>query len=203
MTNANDHWEQIHRTKLDQVSWYQDQPTLALQMIDRASIPAGARAVDAGTGASRMVEAMLGRGFQPTLVDISQAALDRVRDRLGPQSGGVVFVPGSICEVALEAGAYDLWHDRAVFHFLTDSEDQRAYVAQVAKALRPGGTLVLSGFAPDGPEKCSGLQVCRHRPEDLKTLFGASFRWEEEGMEQHATPFGTTQSFLVTRFTRV
>lgn len=203
MTNATDHWEQIHRTKLDQVSWYQDRPTLALEMIDRASLTAGARAVDAGAGASRMVESMMDRGLRPTLVDLSQAALDRVRERLGSHASQVAFLAGSICDVALEADAFELWHDRAVFHFLTTSEDQRAYVAQVSRALRSGGTLVLGGFAPDGPEKCSGLQVCRHSPDSLQALFGPWFRREEEAMEQHPTPFGTTQAFLVTRFTRV
>jgi SAM-dependent methyltransferase len=197
-----DHWESIHASKQDQVSWYQDRPTLALDFIRACGLPPGAAALDAGAGASRMTEALLELGLRPTVVDIAQSALDRVRERLGGRAGEVAFLRADLTGADLPEGAFDLWHDRAVFHFLTDPAHRAAYLVSLTRALRPGGFLVLACFAPDGPEKCSGLPVRRYDAAGLATELGPGFELLDSGRESHLTPFNTTQSFTVTRFRR-
>lgn len=198
--NPEGHWEGIHRTKLDAVSWYQERPTLGWEMLLRSDLKPGAKVLDVGSGASFMAEAMIQYGFIPVLTDLSSTALKRVQDRLGHEADRVTFRVGDIRELELGEATLDGWHDRAVFHFFTDPADQQAYVRQLLRALRPGGTVVIGGFAPDGPEKCSGLPVCRHDAASLSAALGPSFECMEHGRESHATPFGTTQSFLVARF---
>lgn len=198
-----DHWESIHATKQDQVSWYQERPTRALDFIRACGLSPGAAALDAGAGASRMAEAMLELGLRPTVVDIAQSALDRVRERLGPRGGGVAFLRADLTRAELPEAAFDLWHDRAVFHFLTEPADRAAYLATMTKALRPGGFVVLACFALDGPEKCSGLPVRRYDAAALAAELGPGFELLDEGRETHPTPFGTTQVFTVTRFRKV
>jgi len=185
------------------VSWYQERPTLAFDFIRACGLHPGAAALDAGAGASRMVEALLELGLKVTVADIAQSALDRVRDRLGPRAGEVAFLRADLTQADLPEAAFDLWHDRAVFHFLTDPADRATYLAAMTKALRPGGFVALACFAPDGPEKCSGLPVRRYDAAALAAELGAGFELLEEGHETHPTPFGTTQAFTVTRFRRI
>ena len=197
-----DHWEAIHTAKQDQVSWYQEQPSLALTYIRACGLPPGATVLDAGAGASRMVEALLDLGLLPLVVDIAQSALDRVRERLGTRAGEVAFHCADLTCLELPESSVDLWHDRAVFHFLTEPEARSAYLAGLRRALKPGGFVVMGCFAPDGPEKCSGLPVRRYNAAGLVSELGPEFELLEEGRETHSTPFGTTQAFTVVRFQR-
>lgn len=199
---ARDHWEAAHAAKQDQVSWFQDQPTLALTYIRACGFAPGATALDAGSGASRMAEAMLDLGLRPTLADIAREPLDRVKARLGSRAGEVAFVQGDLTELEWSEAAFDLWHDRAVFHFLVDAEAREAYLARLRHALKPGGFLVIACFAPEGPEKCSGLPVRRYDATALAQELGPAFELLESGAETHPTPFGTTQAFTLARFRR-
>lgn len=197
---TRDHWESAHGAKQDQVSWYQDRPSLALAFIQACGLPPGAAALDAGSGASRMAEAMLEVGLRPTIADIAQEPLDRVKARLGARAGEVAFVRADLTEQDWPPARFDLWHDRAVFHFLTEPTARAAYMTRMKAALKPGGFLVLACFAPDGPEKCSGLPVRRYDAEGLIAELGPDFELLEAGREEHPTPFGTTQAFTVARF---
>ena len=199
---TREHWEAAHAAKQDQVSWFQERPTRALDHIRACGFAPGAAALDAGSGASRMAEALLELGLRPTIVDIAQEPLDRVRARLGARAGEAVFVRADLTEADWPPASFDLWHDRAVFHFLTEPADRAAYVARMKAALKPGGFLVLATFAPDGPEKCSGLFVRRYDGAGLAEELGPDFDLLDEGRELHPTPFGTTQAFTLTRFRR-
>jgi SAM-dependent methyltransferase len=203
MTGARDHWEHIHATKGDGVSWFQPEPGESLRLIRACALPPGAEVLDVGAGASGLVDALLAEGCRMTLLDIAGAAFARVRDRLGPRAAEVRFLVGDITESSLPEAAFDLWHDRAVFHFLTEPAQRAAYLARLGYALKPDGWVVLSGFALDGPDRCSGLPVCRYDAEGLAAQLGPAFRLVDAVQERHATPFGTTQAFQVTRFRRV
>lgn len=198
--SAQDHWEHIHATKADAVSWYQPASTESLRLIQACALPPGAPVLDVGAGASVLVDQLLDLGLRPTVLELAEAALTRVKERLGDRARGVGFIIGDVTRAALPEGGFDLWHDRAVFHFLTDPADRAAYVAQVRRALRPGGFVVLSGFALDGPLKCSGLEVRRHDAAGFAAELGPGFELLEEAREVHSTPFGTTQAFQYTRF---
>ena len=195
------HWQQVYTTKAtDAVSWYRPHLERSLEFIDRLELAPDAPILDVGAGASTLVDDLLARGFREVTVnDLADAALEHSRARvasLPPQrQHGACFLPGDITTLALPAAHYALWHDRAVFHFLTDPAQRRAYVAQAARSLRPGGHLLIATFALDGPERCSGLSVCRYDAAMLAAEFAAHFRPVADAREQHPTPFGTTQSF--------
>ena len=203
MTERKDHWEHIHATKGDAVSWYQPVPTLSLELIRACGLPPGAAALDVGAGASVLVDELLALGLAPTLLDLADSAFDRVRARLGGAAPKVTFLVGDITELLLPEGAYDLWHDRAVFHFLTEPAQRAAYLRALRRALRPGGFVVLAGFAPDGPEKCSGLPVCRYDASGFASQLGAEFELLDSPREVHPTPFSTSQAFQYARFRRL
>jgi SAM-dependent methyltransferase len=202
MGDAKEHWERIHASKGDGVSWFQPEPRESLRLIRACGLGPGAAVLDVGAGASSLVDALLDGGFRVTLLDIADAAFDRVRERLGVRAGEVSFRVGDITAAELPAAAFDLWHDRAVFHFLTEPAQRAAYLARLRHALKPGGWAVLSGFAPEGPEKCSGLPVCRYDAAGFAAQLGPGFVLEEASTEQHATPFGTSQAFQFVRFRR-
>lgn len=195
-----EHWERVHASKGDAVSWYQAVPAPSLRLVDAAGLEAGSQVIDVGAGASPLVEALLDRGLVPTLLDLSESALQRVKERLGERAGRVAFRRGDVTRLDLPAARYELWHDRAVFHFLTDPVDRRAYLAALRRALRPGGWVAMGTFAADGPETCSGLPVCRYDAAGLAAALGAGFRPQCEERELHPTPFGTTQSFQFALF---
>ncbi|WP_026854165.1 class I SAM-dependent methyltransferase [Geothrix fermentans] len=203
MTDRKAHWETIHATKGDEVSWYQPASTESARLIRACGLAPGASVLDVGAGASVLVDELLDLGHRPTLLEIAEPAFVRVRERLGGRASAVQFVIGDITEVELPAAAYDLWHDRAVFHFLAEPEQRRAYVKALQQALKPGGFVVLAGFAPDGPEKCSGLPVCRYDAQGFAAQLGGGFELLESSRELHLTPFGTTQAFQYTRFRRL
>ena len=192
------HWEKIYSTKAaTHVSWYSPHLETSLALIHRAAGANSASIIDVGGGESTLVDDLLARGYQNiTILDISQTAIDVTKTRLKELAEQVQWLAGDVTKIALLRGAYDVWHDRAVFHFLTEMEERRAYVRQVAHAVRPGGHVIVSTFGPEGPARCSGLNVARYNTESLHAQFGARFSLVESSKELHQTPFGTTQQFL-------
>lgn len=193
------HWENVYRTKApDQVSWFRPHLETSLDLIERcAAGNSGASIIDVGGGASTLVDDLTGRGYtNVTVLDISQTALDIARNRLGSASDLVRWIAADVTEAALPVRSFDVWHDRAVFHFLTRQEDRVAYVRNVARSVRPGGHLIVGAFGPEGPLKCSGLDVVRYDADSLHDEFGPDFRLVESRKEIHETPFGTTQQFV-------
>lgn len=194
--SADTHWQQVYTTKAtDAVSWYRPHLDQSLAFIDALGLDADVPILDVGAGASTLVDDLLARGFREiALNDIAAAALAHTRERLGPEAQ-VRYRVGDITQLDLPEAHYALWHDRAVFHFLTDTAQRAAYAAQAAHAVRSGGHLLIATFAPDGPERCSGLPVQRYDADTLAAVFAAHFTPVERAREQHPTPFGTTQSF--------
>lgn len=192
------HWEHVYTTKTaEAVSWYQPHATLSLEMIQGVAAAKSARIVDVGGGASSLVDDLLASGMTDlSVLDISGAALDVARGRLGEQADRVRWIEGDITTVELKEASIDIWHDRAVFHFLTDPADRAAYVAQVRRAVRPGGHVIVAAFGPDGPLQCSGLPVVRYAPGDLHAEFGGTFELLEHLKEDHHTPSGLVQHFV-------
>lgn len=157
----------------------------------------GSRVLDVGGGTSTLVDDLLDRGVSDiTVLDLSEQALRVSKERLGPRAVGVRWIAADLLEEPLPAGGFDLWHDRAVLHFLVDPHDAKRYVEQARHALRPGDHAVIGGFAPDGPERCSGLTVARRSGAEIIALFGDGFTLIEQHHERHRTPGGTEQSFL-------
>lgn len=193
------HWDHVYRTKApDQVSWFRPHLEISLDLIERcAAGNRGASIIDVGGGASTLVDDLIGRGYMNiTVLDISQTALDIARNRLGSASDLVQWIAADVTEADLPVGPVDVWHDRAVFHFLTRQEDRVAYVRNVARSVRPGGHVIVGAFGPEGPLKCSGLDVVRYDADSLHDEFGPDFRLVESRKEIHETPFGTTQQFV-------
>jgi len=196
--DAKSHWEKVYATKApDAVSWYRAHLETSLALIERAAPDPSSSIIDVGGGESTLVDDLLAGGYENiTILDVSQTAMDVTKTRLGLAAEQVHWLVADITEAQLEPGAYDVWHDRAVFHFLTTSEHRVAYVRQVAHAVKPGGHVIISTFGPEGPTKCSGLDVIRYDAESLHDQFGVRFRLVESSKELHRTPFGTTQQFL-------
>lgn len=192
------HWENIYSTKApDAVSWYQEHPAFSLRFIRNAGIAKDAGIIDVGGGASRLVDDLLDEGYtNVTVLDLSGAALHEAQKRLGERARRVQWIEADITRADLAPGSFDVWHDRAVFHFLTAPEDRRAYVEAVMRSVKPGGHVIVATFAPEGPEKCSGLPVMRYGPGELHREFGEPFSLVEHAREEHHTPFGTVQQFL-------
>jgi len=192
------HWEKVYNTKAPSgVSWYQPHLETSLALISRAAGANSASIIDVGGGESTLVDDLLARGYQNiTILDISQTAIDVTKERLKEVADRVQWIVGDVTRLELPGGTYDVWHDRAVFHFLTGTEERRAYVRQVAHAVRPGGHVIVSTFGPEGPTRCSGLEVARYDADSLHEQFGARFRLVDSTKELHQTPFGTTQQFL-------
>src|SRR5216684_8131657 len=198
VSNVKTHWEKVYTTKAsDQVSWYRPHLEISLSLIERAAAGVLASIIDVGGGESTLVDDLLARGYQNiTVLDVSQTAIDVTRKRLGSVSEHVQWTNTDIANSDLAPNAYDVWHDRAVFHFLTAMEQRVAYVRQVARAVKPGGHVLVSTFGPEGPTKCSGLEVVRYDAESLHAEFGVRFRLLDSIKEFHNTPFGTTRQFL-------
>ena len=196
--DARTHWDKIYTTKApDHVSWYRPHLETSLGLVKRAAGDRTASIIDVGGGESTLVDDLLEHGFQNiTVLDVSQAAIDVNRIRLGERAKPVRWIVADITQAELEQQAYDVWHDRAVFHFLTAPEQRAAYVRQVAHSVKRGGYVIVSTFGPEGPTKCGGLDVVRYDADSLHDEFGARFRLVESSNEVHQTPFGTTQQFL-------
>jgi 2-polyprenyl-3-methyl-5-hydroxy-6-metoxy-1,4-benzoquinol methylase len=192
------HWEKIYSTKAPEtVSWYRPHLETSLALIERAAREKSASIIDVGGGESTLVDDLLARGYRNiTILDISQVAIEATKKRLGAVAGQVHWLTADVTAATLEPCAYDVWHDRAVFHFLTAPEQRVAYVRQVARAVKPGGHVIVGAFGLEGPTRCSGLDVVRYDAESLHDEFGAHFRVVESSRELHHTPSGSTQQFL-------
>ncbi|HZP63421.1 MAG TPA: class I SAM-dependent methyltransferase [Terriglobales bacterium] len=196
--DAQTHWEKIYTEKApDAVSWYRPHLETSLALIERVAPEHCASVIDVGGGESTLVDDLLAQGYENiTVLDISQTAIDANRRRLGQVSDRVRWLVADVTKVELDPHTYDVWHDRAVFHFLTAASDRVAYVQQVSRAVKHGGHIIVSTFGPEGPTKCSGLEVVRYDAESLHREFGVHFRLLESSKELHRTPFGTIQQFL-------
>lgn len=204
MSDTATHWQQVWTTKQpEEVSWYQDDPSPSLEMIQAAGLRRDAAIIDVGGGASVLVDRLLDLGFvHVAVLDIAEAALGKAAERLGPLGDEVTWIETSVLDWRPVPGLFDLWHDRAVLHFLTEPADQARYVEVMKAALGPEASVILAGFAPDGPEKCSGLPVSRHDAASLGALLGPEFRLVEERRQDHVTPGGSVQRFQWARFIR-
>ncbi|OIJ40783.1 class I SAM-dependent methyltransferase [Massilia timonae] len=192
------HWETVYRTKApDAVSWYAPHLDTSLALIERSAGAPSAAIIDVGGGEATLVDDLLARGYTDvSVLDISAEAIRVARARLGAQAARAQWLVGDITKAELPERRYDVWHDRAVFHFLLEPAHRAAYVRQVARAMRPGGSVIVATFGPEGPTKCSGLDIVRYDAEGLHDEFGPAFRLVESRTELHRTPFGTTQQFV-------
>jgi SAM-dependent methyltransferase len=195
--DPKEHWESVYRKRdPGEVSWFQAEATLSLALI-RDAAPASAAIIDVGGGSSTLVDGLLAAGYRNiTVLDISAAALDHARRRLGSGAHGVKWMVADVLTAGLPDHGVDVWHDRAVFHFLTETADRERYVAQVRSAMRPGGVVLVATFANDGPTRCSGLPVARYSVGELHGQFGPEFRLISSHRESHVTPQGVVQPFV-------
>jgi SAM-dependent methyltransferase len=198
------HWQNVYQTKDEKTaSWFQERPDISLDLIHATGVDTNALIIDIGGGASRLVDALISEGFNAvSVLDLSEKALAASRARLGADGAQVQWIVADItCWQPTQT--YDVWHDRAALHFLTDPKDRAAYVERVMKAMRIGGRVIIGTFAPDGPERCSGLPVVRHDAATLGELLGPSFMLAETRRHNHQTPSGAIQRFQFSRFQRV
>lgn len=200
---SQQHWNSIYQTKSDtDVSWFENEPRISLELIKAVS-PKQGSVIDVGGGASRLVDALLAAGFGAvTVLDISTTALERAKTRLGDQADRASWVVADITQRP-NLGQFELWHDRAVFHFLTDPEDRRKYVESASQTVRVGGHLIIGTFALDGPEKCSGLEICQYDSARLCNELRPWFQLLQERRHVHVTPAGKEQQFIFCVFQRV
>ncbi|MCK1497815.1 class I SAM-dependent methyltransferase [Bradyrhizobium sp. 188] len=197
------HWQSVYATKAErEVSWFQEDPAPSLDLITETGISTDDGIIDVGGGASRLVDALLKRGFtRVAILDISAKALEAAKLRLGGRGEAVAWLVADVTTWN-PSDTYHVWHDRAAFHFLTDPADRDAYVARLKKAVRPGGNAIIATFAPDGPERCSGLPIVRYDPEALAATLGPTFELVGSRRHDHLTPGGNTQRFQFSRFLR-
>jgi 2-polyprenyl-3-methyl-5-hydroxy-6-metoxy-1,4-benzoquinol methylase len=202
---AKAHWESVYATKEpEQVSWYRPHLDTSLALIERVALSHSAAIIDVGGGASTLVDDLVRRGYaNVTVLDLSETALLAAKERLGPASAQIQWLPADVCEADLPLDLYDVWHDRAVFHFLTLPEQRAAYVARAAASVKRNGHLIVSTFGPEGPTRCSGLEVARYDVAMLQGEFGSQFRLAGHQIEWHTTPAGGKQQFLYCLFERV
>jgi SAM-dependent methyltransferase len=195
---TKEHWENVYsRKQAEEVSWFQPHAELSLQIIHDNLVPADACIVDVGGGASTLVDDLLASGYTNlTVLDLSGVALQKARSRLGARASDVTWREADVLTADLPANYFDVWHDRAVFHFLLTDDERQRYVAQVLRAVKPGALVIVATFAEDGPEKCSGLPVMRYSANALHAEFGAPFELLGSVPESHLTPGGNVQRFV-------
>jgi ubiquinone/menaquinone biosynthesis C-methylase UbiE len=195
---SKEHWEKVYTTKAtDAVSWFQPHADLSLGLIEATGVSHDAAIIDVGGGASTLVDDLLANGYTDlSVLDLSAAALAAAQKRLGSRAAKVQWIEADVTKADLPAKRFDVWHDRAVFHFLTSAEDRAAYVQTVFRAVKPGGHVIVATFAEDGPNQCSGLPVMRYRADELHAEFGEAFSLLSHRKEAHHTPSGTVQQFV-------
>lgn len=198
MSEADEHWNAVYDRKGPAgVSWFSPHLGISLALIRQLRLSKSARIIDVGGGAATLVDDLLDDGFADvTVLDLSERALAASQARLGDRSRSVRWLVGDITTVALDPGAYDVWHDRAVFHFLTAADAREAYVRNALRALVPGGHIIVATFGLEGPEQCSGLDVVRYDADGLHAEFGAPFQKIRSVRESHETPWGAEQEFV-------
>jgi len=200
---SKEHWERVYAgMAVDAVSWFQECAEQSLRLIRSTGVPITASIIDVGGGASTLVGDLLREGYSDlTVLDLSATALAAARSRLGSRSAGTVkWWVTDITKASLPFQAYDIWHDRAVFHFLNSLADRRAYVNALRRAIKPGGIVIVATFAEDGPTRCSGLPVMRYSAESLQAEFGESFSLLRQEKDEHHTPSGSVQQFVYCLF---
>jgi trans-aconitate methyltransferase len=201
------HWENVYTTKGEnEVSWFQQSPAPSLDLIMQAGATRGSAVIDIGGGASRLVDSLVEQGFEDvTVLDLSEAALAAARSRLeshlGASAGRVSWIVADATTWE-PAKRYDIWHDRAAFHFLTDASERAAYIVRLERGLKIGGHAIIATFAPDGPEKCSGLPVARYDSASLAQTLGTAFKLIHSQRHEHATPWASRQAFQFSIFRR-
>ena len=200
MSGGETHWQDVYTSKADDaVSWFEQSPDLSLALLDEAGVGLQHDVVDIGGGAARLVDALVARGQHwVSVLDLSPAALDIARGRV-PAAAPVDWIASDVTAWHPDR-RYDYWHDRAAFHFLTEPADQAAYVDVLGRALQPGGVVIIGTFAPDGPEKCSGLTVVRHDSDSLARVLGDGFALIAQRRHEHVTPWGSVQKFQFSSF---
>ncbi len=199
-----EHWERVYSTKGERdVSWFEAVPAISLQLMESAGLSTGTCVLDVGGGESRLVDALVSRGLTCLAVlDVSDAALERARARLGDAAGLPTWIAADVTgDWSLKP--MDIWHDRAVFHFLVAREDRTQYLAHLRQTLKVNGSAIIATFALDGPEKCSGLPVARYSPQTLAAELGDELKLIESVSHIHQTPWGAPQAFQYSRFVRV
>lgn len=196
--SEREHWESIYKRKNpDAVSWYRPHLDRSLQFIEKAGLSPTGSFLDVGGGTSTLVDDLLDRGYADiTVLDLSESAIAQARERLGARGRTITWIVGDVTEVELPEQRFDFWHDRAVFHFLTDDASRQRYVAAVRRALKPNGHIVVATFGPSGPEQCSGLPVVRYTAQEIHGQFGGQFKKVGSEGEIHHTPWGTEQEFV-------
>ncbi len=196
MCKTQEHWNQVYTAENEtEVSWYQPSPKRSLTLIRSAAPNVSSSIIEVGGGASYLVDELLALGYSDlTVLDVSSVALNRSKERLGKLADKVVWIAADITELT-PSRTWDVWHDRAVFHFLTQTKDQDAYIAALETGTKPGSVAVISTFALDGPERCSGLPVQRYSPSTLAARIGPKFELVSEASESHTTPWGSLQKF--------
>ncbi len=195
---TKEHWEKVYSTKATtSVSWFQEHANLSLDLIKSTGAGRDAAIIDVGGGASTLVDDLLVNGYTDlSVLDLSAAALAAARTRLGSRAAAVQWLEADITTTDLPANRYDVWHDRAVFHFLVTPEERAAYVRAVLRSVKPGGHVIVATFAEDGPLQCSGLPVRRYRADELHGEFGETFVLTKHQKETHRTPVGAMQQFV-------
>lgn len=203
-TDRETHWENVYTTKGEaEVSWFQEAPAPSLELLGLTGAKSSSAIIDIGGGVSRLVDNLLANGFEDvTVLDLSAAALASARVRLGSKASRVKWIVADVTKWQ-PSEIYDVWHDRAAFHFLTAEKDQSSYVQRLKRTLRVGGHVIIGTFALDGPEKCSGLPVARQTAESLAALFGKDFALVDSRRHEHSTPWGAVQKFQFSTFRRV
>ncbi len=203
MIDRRAHWDDAYTAKVEtRVSWYQPRPDRSLDLIKEAAPHPSASIIDIGGGASTLVDALLGDDYTDlTVLDVSEVALSRSKVRLGEFAGKISWIVADITQWQPQR-MWDIWHDRAVFHFLTDRSAQGAYIAALKRGTSAGSAVIMATFALNGPERCSGLPVQRYSPATLAARLGPDFRLYAEAAETHPTPFGTNQEFAYAAFRR-
>lgn len=202
--DTHEHWNSIYRVKGEQgVSWFEPVPSISLEMMEAAGLTRETCVLDVGGGESRLVDVLLGRGLDCLAVlDLSDEALHHAQERIGAKSLAVTWISADVTGPWF-VKPMDIWHDRAVFHFLVAPAQRERYIAHMHQSLKPHGTAIIATFAPDGPEKCSGLPVARYSPEALAAELGGAFQLIEARRHFHVTPSHATQAFQYSRFVRL
>jgi SAM-dependent methyltransferase len=195
---SSDYWDEVYRNKkFDAVSWYAPHLSESLRLVEQLCPDKTAAIVDIGGGESTLVDDLLQRGYSDlSVLDLSAAAIEFTRQRLGPRARQVSWHVGDVTRYDFGSKRFDLWHDRAVFHFLNDDLARQAYVDLVRRSVKPGGYVVMATFGPNGPLRCSGLDVVRYDDQRLHGEFGEGFRLLGSELADHQTPMGTSQQFL-------
>jgi len=196
--DAKNHWERVYATKAPEaVSWYAPHLQESLAYIKRTGLSTAASVIDVGGGEATLVDDLLDAGYgDVTVLDLSAKALKVCRERLGVRADRATWLAGDVLTHEFAPHSLDIWHDRAVFHFLTSDEQRRRYVGQVLRALKPAGFAIVGTFGPHGPAQCSGLPVMRYAPAELHGTFGGRFRLVDSSIDVHTTPWGAPQEFV-------